>query len=67
MTLEELRSQVTGVLGETPDDDESLIDAGLDSIQLMVLVEEWRIAGHEVSFVDLAECPTLRGWAGLLR
>jgi aryl carrier-like protein len=67
MTLDELRAQISAALGETPADDESLIDAGLDSIRLMSLVEEWRKAGHEVSFVDLAERPTLLGWAGLLR
>ncbi|MEV6522219.1 phosphopantetheine-binding protein [Longispora sp. NPDC051575] len=66
MTLDELRTQVSDVLGETPGDDESLIDAGLDSIRLMSLMEVWRADGHHVTFLDLADQPTLAGWARLL-
>ena len=66
MIIDTLRAQVTEVLGEPVADDDDLIDAGLDSIRLMTLIERWRADGHEVSFVDLAEQPTIAGWAGLL-
>jgi bifunctional isochorismate lyase/aryl carrier protein len=66
MTIETLRAQVVEVLGEPVADHDNLIDAGLDSIRLMTLVERWRADGREVSFVDLAERPTIAGWASLL-
>ncbi|GAA2257184.1 hypothetical protein GCM10010232_53830 [Streptomyces amakusaensis] len=53
---------------ETEDVDvaESLLDQGLDSIRLMTLVENWRTDGARISFVELAERPTLKEWAELL-
>lgn len=47
-------------------DDADLFDAGLDSVRMMTLVERWREAGAEVSFVDLAERPTFAQWWALL-
>jgi aryl carrier-like protein len=38
----------------------------LDSIRLLTLLERWREAGAEASFVDLAEQPTLSHWLTLL-
>ncbi|MEO3974460.1 phosphopantetheine-binding protein [Streptomyces sp. CAU 1734] len=67
--LERLTRDVAGMLYvETGDVDpeESLLDQGLDSIRLMTLVETWRADGARISFVDLAERPTLREWAELL-
>ncbi|GGZ61343.1 hypothetical protein GCM10010387_63610 [Streptomyces inusitatus] len=53
---------------ETEDVDvaENLLDQGLDSIRLMTLVENWRTDGARISFVELAERPTLKEWAELL-
>ncbi|MFJ6632535.1 phosphopantetheine-binding protein [Streptomyces sp. NPDC091376] len=68
-TLERLVQDVADVLYVDADEvspEESLLDQGLDSIRLMTLVERWRSDGAEISFVDLAERPTLRQWAGLL-
>ncbi|MER5770983.1 phosphopantetheine-binding protein [Streptomyces sp. NPDC001985] len=45
---------------------ENLLDQGLDSIRLMTLVENWRDDGARISFVELAERPTLTEWAALL-
>lgn len=42
---------------------DSLLDHGLDSVRLMTLVERLRAGGLEVGFEDLAEEPTLRGFA----
>lgn len=67
--LERMRTDVARALDEPPEaigDGDDLLDRGLDSIRLMSLVEEWRADGTEVSFIDLAETPTLEAWAGLL-
>jgi bifunctional isochorismate lyase/aryl carrier protein len=67
MTPDRLRAQVDELLGEKPADDENLLDLGLDSIRLMALVERLRVGGYDVSFVDLAERPTIAAWAALLK
>ncbi|NHC45391.1 phosphopantetheine-binding protein [Motilibacter aurantiacus] len=67
--LESLRAEVAGILGVSPaeiGDDDDLIDAGLDSVRLLSLVNRWQGAGTTVSFLDLAERPTVAAWAGLL-
>ncbi|MER8097570.1 phosphopantetheine-binding protein [Streptomyces goshikiensis] len=69
LTLDRLIQDVADVLYAEPADispDEDLLDQGLDSIRLMTLVERWRAEGARISFVDLAERPTLREWAALL-
>ncbi|MGS0892118.1 isochorismatase family protein [Burkholderia stagnalis] len=45
----------------------NLVDCGLDSIRMMTLVEQWRAQGYDVTFVQLAEQPTLGAWTQLLR
>ena len=64
-----LRAEVAALLAvpasDLPDDD-NLLYSGLDSIRLMSLVERWRRAGSTISFVELAEQPTLRQWWALL-
>ncbi|WP_423371030.1 isochorismatase family protein [Burkholderia sp. LMG 32019] len=46
---------------------DNLIDCGLDSIRMMTLVEAWRAQGYDVTFVQLAEQPTLDAWTQVLR
>ncbi|WP_164021048.1 isochorismatase family protein [Pyxidicoccus trucidator] len=58
----ELLQQSAEELGE----EENLLERGLDSIRIMSLVERWRSAGTEVTFVELAERPTLSDWFTLL-
>lgn len=69
LTLDLLREHVAEVLYESPSDiadDEDLTLRGLDSVRIMSLVERWRASGAEVSFVELAERPTLAHWRRLL-
>lgn len=62
ITLEQVRTQVLALLDEPADDEENLIDAGLDSIRVMGLIETWRSAGFDVDFADLAAQPTIAGF-----
>jgi bifunctional isochorismate lyase/aryl carrier protein len=66
---EELRALVAGLLRVSASelqDEDSLIDWGLDSIRIMSLLENWRRAGRELTFMTLAEQPTLAAWWALL-
>ncbi len=65
LSRQQLRADVAEVLMEPASaigDDDNLLDRGLDSIRLMSLVERWRGAGAELTFVELAEHPTLSAW-----
>ncbi|MFL9926089.1 isochorismatase family protein [Herbaspirillum lusitanum] len=67
--LQALRSQVAALLQIPASDlhaDENLLDAGLDSIRLMSLIEQWHRAGRTLGFAELAEQPTLEHWWRLL-
>lgn len=69
-TAERLRAEIAELLYLDPgelDADENLIEAGLDSIRVMTLIERWKRDGVELSFADLAERPTVAAWAELLR
>ncbi|MGE7878512.1 isochorismatase family protein [Peribacillus muralis] len=47
-------------------EEDNLIDLGLDSIRIMSLVESLRQSGLDLSYVDLAERPTLADWKKLI-
>lgn len=69
LTAAQIRADVAALLHRWPNeisDDEDLLDAGLDSVRLMTLLEGWREAGAEITFVELAERPTLGAWLQLL-
>jgi aryl carrier-like protein len=65
-SYEALASEIAALIeidaAELPSDG-SLLDYGLDSVRLMTLVERLRADGLEVGFEELAEEPTLRGFA----
>lgn len=67
--LEAMRREVAQLLGVAADElltDENLMYAGLDSIRLISLLERWRRAGAAITFVDMAERPTLADWWRML-
>jgi len=69
IVADSVRAQVAEVLDEPVEaigDHDDLLDRGIDSIRLMSLVEWCRGQGAEVSFVDLAERPTVAAWIALL-
>jgi bifunctional isochorismate lyase/aryl carrier protein len=51
---------------EELDENDNPFDAGLDSLRLMVLVENWRTIGVDVTFVELAERPDIKAWWALI-
>lgn len=69
LTPDELLRAVTDLLDTeagVPAEDDSLIEWGLDSIQLMQVASQWRKRGVKVRFAQLAEQPTLGAWRALL-
>ncbi|TCJ94569.1 phosphopantetheine-binding protein [Nocardia alba] len=70
MTDEQIITDVAAVLGvdrSELDTDTDLLDAGLDSVRIMSLVEKWRSAGHaDIDFPTLAGDPVLGSWIELL-
>ena len=69
MTLTTVREEVAELLFADPaelNDDENLVDFGLDSVRIMTLVERWRRLGVQITFADLAERPTLADWWAVL-
>lgn len=70
LTLQTLRENVADLLQEQSSnigEDDHLIEYwGLDSIRIMSLAERLRRGGIDISFVELAERPTLAGWWELL-
>lgn len=70
LTLQSLRDEVAALLQEQPADlgeADNLIEYwGLDSIRIMSLTERLRRDGIDISFVELAERPTLADWWKML-
>ncbi|GIQ70288.1 hypothetical protein XYCOK13_31120 [Xylanibacillus composti] len=65
---EEARMQVKRMLPAPVefDDDQNLIELGLDSLHMMRLVNDWRRAGAAVSFAELIASPRFGDWWSLL-
>lgn len=64
----QLRALILPLLDESdePEDDENLIDYGLDSVRMMALASRWRKVHGDIDFVMLAKEPTLDAWWTLL-
>ncbi|MEU1726974.1 phosphopantetheine-binding protein [Actinomadura sp. ATCC 39365] len=66
---ERLRAQIAGLLYVEPAElglHDDLLDAGLDSIRVMTLIEAWKREGRDLGFPDLVDRPTIAAWAELL-
>jgi bifunctional isochorismate lyase/aryl carrier protein len=65
---QQLREIVLPLLDESdiPEDDENLIDYGLDSVRMMALAARWRKIHADIDFVMLAKNPTIDAWWALL-
>jgi bifunctional isochorismate lyase/aryl carrier protein len=69
MTYESLRQTLLDLM-DLPeadfDPDGHLVDFGLDSIQVITLIETWHAQGIDVDLAALAERPSLNGWWQIL-
>lgn len=68
LTLERMRQDIAKLLHESPDqieDDDNLMDLGLDSMRIMKLASRWRAAGASMEFSDMAAQATLTHWWSL--
>ncbi|WP_433654679.1 phosphopantetheine-binding protein [Nocardia sp. CA-128927] len=63
-------ADIAAALGISPDElteETNLLDAGLDSVRLMSLVERWRAGGApQADFVTLASEPVLGVWLDVI-
>lgn len=69
ISLEGLKSHILPLIDcdeDEFDEHESLIDYGLDSVQVMNLIALWQQQGIETNFIELAQIPTLAAWVELI-
>ncbi|MEU1299822.1 phosphopantetheine-binding protein [Streptomyces shenzhenensis] len=69
LTLDSFRADLAECLFLEPgevDLEDSPLDAGLDSLRIVTLLERWQAAGADVTFVDLAERTSFAQWWQLL-
>ncbi|ACR10711.1 isochorismatase [Teredinibacter turnerae T7901] len=69
LTRESLQQQLLTLIDETEldfDPDENLVDYGLDSVQVMQLIGEWKKHGLDFHFEELARQPTFNSWWQLI-
>lgn len=65
LTLERMRADIAQLVDEAPEElenDDNLLDWGLDSMRIFNISVEWNKTGLELRFADLAETPTLADW-----
>ncbi|MEV7085510.1 phosphopantetheine-binding protein [Streptomyces sp. NPDC093085] len=69
LTLDGFRADLAECLFLDPgevDLADSPLDAGVDSLRIVTLLERWQAAGAAVTFVELAERTTFAQWWQLL-
>ncbi|XOS92270.1 phosphopantetheine-binding protein [Brevibacillus laterosporus] len=64
-----MRRQIQAVLPSPVEfaDDQNLIELGLDSLQMMRMVNKWRKEGVKVTFAELIAAPRLSDWWAFLQ
>jgi bifunctional isochorismate lyase / aryl carrier protein len=65
LTRERLAHAIAREAGVSPEDvggDTDLTTLGIDSLGILRLVNEWRVYGLPVTYLDLAREPTLDAW-----
>lgn len=65
LTLESMRADIAQLVNEAPEElenNDNLLDWGLDSMRILSLTVEWNKTGVGLDFADLAENPTLAHW-----
>ena len=65
----QLKQQIKALIPFHKDDineDDNLLELGLDSMNIMQLVNQWRSQGSDITFSHLTEQPTLSAWYTLL-
>lgn len=70
LTLAQMRLDIARLVNEAPeelDNDDNLLDWGLDSMRIFNVSVEWNKTGIELRFADLAETPTLAGWWAIVQ
>ena len=69
ITLESMRADIARILHEDPSEignDDNLMDLGLDSMRTMTLASQWRDAGVNIDFSEMALNATLGHWWSLV-
>lgn len=63
-----LRAQIIPLIEDADemDDDDNLMDFGLDSVSVMTLMSAWQKEGITVTFVELAKSPSVNGFWNIL-
>lgn len=70
LTRDRVLDELTEMLGTDARalaESQNMRDAGIDSIRIMSLVEQWQAVGARIDFLDLVERPTLGEWFELLQ
>ncbi|MBS9441730.1 non-ribosomal peptide synthetase [Photorhabdus heterorhabditis] len=70
LSPDSLRQLVSGLFNQKNilvDDNDDLIRNGLDSMQIMALLNQFRRQGHRVTLRELYQKPTLHAWSQLLQ
>jgi mycobactin phenyloxazoline synthetase len=65
LTREQLLHKVAGIVGLAPEEISGTTDLaalGLRSLDVMRLVNQWRILGLPVTFAELVAAPTIDDW-----
>ena len=69
-TIQQLRTLIEPYVSEPVDtitNDDYLLDVGIDSIAIMSIVEELRQQGIPVTFIQMADNPSIQAWHGLIQ